>query len=94
MMSSIEQDMSGINASSHVIRGYQSVFPLSSLEIDIVLEAAKVRISHSLVMGVYNYKYVTPGNEYLIYWNEGGWKALDEILQIPRQDIVTAWLSS
>lgn len=94
MMASVKEGLNVNDASKHLIRGYQSTFPLSSLEIDIVYEAAKVRISGSLVMGIYNYKYVTPDNEYLLYWAKSGWIALDEIVRIPRQDIVNSWKSS
>uniref|UniRef100_A0A6P8IZQ8 Hydroxylysine kinase n=1 Tax=Actinia tenebrosa TaxID=6105 RepID=A0A6P8IZQ8_ACTTE len=93
MIESINHDMSVFDASNQVIRGYQSVFPLSSLEMDVMLEAVKLRISQSLVIGAYSYKYVSPGNEYLLYTAKTGWKALDEIFQKPGQDIVYTWLS-
>jgi Ser/Thr protein kinase RdoA (MazF antagonist) len=86
--------MNAVHVSGHVLRGYQSAYPLSSLEMDMLLEAAKTRICHSLVMGAYNYKYVNPGYDYLIYGTENGWKVLDDLRNIPARDVVKSWKRS
>jgi Ser/Thr protein kinase RdoA (MazF antagonist) len=89
MMESLNHaGMNAVHASGHVLKGYQSAYPLSSLEMDMLLEAAKTRICHSLVMGVYNYKYVCPGNEFVLYTSKNGWKVLEELLELSSHDLM------
>ena len=93
MIEAVKQGINAIDAVSHMLKGYQSVFTLSSLEMEIVLEGAKTRICLSLVMGAYSFKYLAPDNDYLLYTAAGDWKALDELLQIPTKDMYESWFS-
>ncbi|KAK3732904.1 hypothetical protein QZH41_012684, partial [Actinostola sp. cb2023] len=93
MMESVRKNFDFIQASGHVLSGYQSEFPLTSLEIDMLLVSAKARICQSLVFGAYQYKYITPGNKYSLYTSAQGWKVLEDLSLVPEHDVMKTWKS-
>lgn len=82
-----------IQASSHVMAGYQSVFTLTRKEMEIVLISAQARIALSLVMGAYEHILI-PDNDYVLLSQKGGWEALEKLQFIPKTDILDSWKSS
>ena len=93
MTESVSKNFDFIQASGHVLSGYQSEFPLTSLEIDMLLVSAKARICQSLVFGAYQYKYITPGNKYSLYTSAQGWKVLEDLSLVPEHDVMKTWKS-
>lgn len=57
-------------------KGYCSVSKLTDVELDCVFGIMLVRYVQSCCIGLYQYNFVDPGNEYLLVTNTGGWKAM------------------
>ena len=82
--------MSPIEAAGCVLAGYQSVFPLSEVEFDMLHASMAARFCQSLVYGAYMYT-LYPENEYLLFSAAKGWKIFEEFLKLPKEEVVTTW---
>jgi len=67
-----------ISAAAAVLRGYNSVYPLTELERKHLVRLIACRLACSATLGAYSYKQ-NPENEYLLFHSEPCWKALELI---------------
>ena len=81
-----------IKMAGYVFAGYQSVNPLSEMEIDLLYLLTASRFCQSLVCGAYTFKYVDPGNEYLLKTAEHGWKRFEAFWKTPKEAVMKTWL--
>ena len=81
-----------IHMAGHVLAGYQSVFPLSSLEMDCLQLSVAARILQSVVMETHQ-KNLEPDNEYLLKTVDGSLDVLCDYMRTPREGWVKHWLS-
>ncbi|KAG7343405.1 alanine-glyoxylate transaminase [Nitzschia inconspicua] len=67
-----------LSAAAAMLRGYNSVCPLTEVERKHLLLLMACRLSCSVTLGAYSYKQ-NPENEYLLLHSGPGWSALDLI---------------
>eukprot|EP00934_Nitzschia_sp_Nitz4_P007010 Nitzschia sp. Nitz4//scaffold358_size24170//16852//18607//NITZ4_008432-RA/size24170-processed-gene-0.35-mRNA-1//-1//CDS//3329549005//7000//frame0 len=75
MLSVYAKPNRSIAAAAAVLRGYNSVCPLSELERKHLILLIACRLSCSVTLGAYSYQQ-NPGNEYLLLHAQPGWDAL------------------
>jgi inosine triphosphate pyrophosphatase len=78
MLSSYGKANRGISAAAAVLRGYNSVYPLTLLEREHLVLLMTCRLACSATLGAYTYSQ-NPGNTYLLLHSEPAWKALEMI---------------
>lgn len=67
-----------ISAAAAVLRGYNSVYPLTDTERKHLVLLMACRLACSATLGAFSYQQ-NPGNEYLLLHAEPAWKALELI---------------
>lgn len=78
MLTSYGKNNRGISAAAALLRGYNSVCPLSTEERKHLVLLIACRLSCSVTLGAYSYD-KNPENEYLLLHATPGWNALDLI---------------
>jgi len=75
MLSTYGKQQRSISAAAAVLRGYNSVIPLSPLEKKHLVLLVACRLSCSVTLGAYSHKQ-NPENEYLLMHSIPAWNAL------------------
>ncbi len=76
MMSSYGKVNRSISAGAAILRGFNSIYPLSEVERKHLRLLVAVRLSCSATLGAYSYQQ-NPENEYLLLHAEPAWKTLE-----------------
>ena len=76
MVSNYGKSNRGISAAAAVLRGYNSVYPVTELERQHLVLFVACRLACSATLGAYSYSQ-NPGNEYLLLHAEPAWKMLE-----------------
>lgn len=78
MLSTYGKKNCSISAAAALLRGYNAIEPLTSLERKHLVLLMACRLSCSVTLGAYSYQQ-NPENEYLLLHAEPAWKALELI---------------
>jgi len=76
MISSYGKDNRSISAAAAMLRGFHSVYPLTTIERKYLRLLIATRLSTSVTLGAYSYQQ-NPQNEYLLFHAEPAWKVLE-----------------
>lgn len=82
-----------LQTAGNILAGYQSTFPLSELELDLLYVSVAARFCQSLVIGAYTYKHIDPGNAYLLVTAKKGWEVFQEYLNTSKEEVLGIWRS-
>lgn len=72
------------------LAGYNSIYPVSSEEKDLLKYCVAARLAQSLVMGAYTHSQ-DPTNEYVLVTQEDGWKLIQELWSEQFTNIDEIW---
>lgn len=75
-----------------LIRGYNSILPLSKEEFDSLYYLVLARCCHSAINGALQFK-AEPWNDYLLTSPKKAWKVIDELLDTPKEQVDRVWKS-
>lgn len=76
MISNYGKSNRSLSAAAGVLRGYNSVYPLSNLEKEHLRLLIACRLACSVTLGAYSYKQ-NPDNQYLLFHAEPAWRSLE-----------------
>ena len=93
MAADTEFPRSRLEAAGQVLGGYQSTYPLSKDEVNLLYVAVAARFCQSLVIGAYTHMHLDPGNEYLLYTAKKGWKTFEDFLGTSEKETLRIWHS-
>lgn len=78
MVSNYGKSNQSLSAAAGVLRGYNSVYPLTPLERTHLVLLMAARLACSVTLGAYTYKQ-NPLNKYILFHSEPAWKSLELI---------------
>ena len=78
-----------LHASAAFLAGYQCVYPLTQVELEVLHVCQAARYTQSLVMGLYTYT-LQPGNEYLLE-TQNGWPVLENLWGMDVEKLWKMW---
>lgn len=70
-----------IMVTSHIVRGYHDVFPLTTSEVEILYYLICARLCISVTMSAYQHK-LDPHNEYVTHTEKSAWDLLEKLIEI------------
>ena len=82
-----------LQVAGNVLAGYQSTFPLSKLELDLLYVSVAARFCQSLVIGAYTHKHLDPDNDYLLLTAKKGWEVFQEYFSTSKEEVLGIWSS-
>jgi len=72
-------------AGGRVLRGYHAVRPLAPVELEVLFDLVLARLAMSVTFSAFRHRR-EPHNAYLIANRSAGWRLLEELIELPRDD--------
>lgn len=70
-----------IEVAMHLLRGYHRIYPLNSMEWDLIYDFIRVRLAMSVTISAHQ-KQIQPENEYLVISEKPAWNLLEKLEKI------------
>ncbi|XP_072029832.1 hydroxylysine kinase-like [Amphiura filiformis] len=79
-----------LHASAAFLAGYQHVNPLTPEELEVLHICQAARFAQSLIMGLYTYTYIQPGNDYLLL-TQNSWPIIEDLWEMKVDSVRKMW---
>ena len=80
-----------VQIAGQVLKGYNEIFPVNELELEVLFKLVLCRMTQSVSIGEYKYHVLDPGNEYLLADIKPALVALKVLTEMGEEQVTKRW---